>query len=199
MKKLSCALVLALGLAVVGCGDDEETPPLAVDGGGQDLGQADMNTPDVDLGPSDDAGPIASCEGAGGTCEPLTATSCMDGGTLSSIYSCGLEGSGCCIPETAGCVAAGGLCVAVYPGACVGTPTTDSCGTGVGVQCCMPGTIPDAGPAEDAGPVPTCAEAGGACVAVVPGACAGGTPAPEYSCGPGVGTSCCLTADAGVP
>lgn len=144
MKKLTLSLIVALGLAVVGCGDDDVVPP-PVDGGPTDLGQADMNTPDVDMG-----------------------------------------------PETA-CVTAGGECVSVTPGSCTGITSTDSCGTGVGVACCLPG---DGGVALDLGPATACETAGGTCVATTPGSCTG-TPSSE-SCGPGVGTTCCLPGDGGV-
>lgn len=54
----------------------------------------------------------------------------------------------------------------------------------------------DAGP-FDAGPPTDCASAGGACVAVVPGACATGVvgDATWYSCGGGLGVMCCLPAN----
>jgi hypothetical protein len=65
------------------------------------------------------------------------------------------------------------------------------------------GQATDSGGADaDAGAV-TCASAGGQCVAVVPGACAGGTVLDpnQYSCGGGIGVECCLPAptDGGHP
>ena len=42
-----------------------------------------------------------------------------------------------------------------------------------------------------------CTEAGGSCVAVSPGSCASGTMNSSLSCGPGVGTACCMPGGAG--
>jgi len=92
-------------------------------------------------------------------------------------------------PDCTPCEAAGGACVALYPGNCadgtIGDANVYSCGGGLGVMCCLPALPPE--------PTP-CEAAGGACVADAPGACQGGTigDATEYSCGGGIGVMCCL-------
>ena len=175
-----------------------------------------------------DAGANA-CVTAGGECVGLSPQSCTNG-TVGDItlYGCGGGvGVECCLPGTDGgqdaghvdagtdaghedagpasCTAAGGQCVAVVPGACAGGIVGDgsryTCGSGVGTECCFPAADGghDAGPEpQDAGPT-SCAAGGGQCVAVVPGACAGGMvgEANIYSCGSGVGVECCFPGPGG--
>lgn len=81
------------------------------------------------------------------------------------------------------CVAKGGSCTPVVPGACA-NGTVDSavsdCGAGqVGAACCIPNAKP------------SCASLGGTCAPVAPGACAG-TVEPRGDCGGGVGVACCV-------
>ena len=47
------------------------------------------------------------------------------------------------------------------------------------------------------GAVNACSQAGGSCVAVYPGTCASGVVDSSLSCGPGVGSECCLPGGAG--
>lgn len=56
------------------------------------------------------------------------------------------------------------------------------------------GPAADAGPGEDAGPSGRCESRGGACVPVIPDACADGIIGDprEFSCGGGLGVMCCL-------
>jgi hypothetical protein len=105
----------------------------------------------------------------------------------SCAYSC---------ETTNACEAAGGSCVALYPGTCadgtVGDANEYSCGGALGVQCCLP-----------AAPQNGCTAKGGTCVAVYPGTCDNGimSNTPEVACGPAgtVGTTCCLPYSACVP
>ena len=167
----------------------------------------DAGTPPVDAG-SPDTG-VVTCMSAGGSCVALVPGSCPAPRMIgsASMYSCGGGlGVECCLPAPATdagtsvtCVSAGGMCVGLFPGACpapamVGDARMYTCGGGLGLECCLPGTTTDAG-----GP-PTCASAGGTCVPLVPGSC----PAPSmvgsgYTCGSGLGVECCLPAasDAG--
>ncbi len=91
-----------------------------------------------------------------------------------------------CSPIPNECEAAGGSCVALYPGSCadgvVGDANTYSCGGGLGVECCLPKTTNP------------CEAAGGSCVALYPGSCPNGQigDANTYSCGGGLGVECCL-------
>ena len=110
-------------------------------------------------------------------------------GEFTNDYTCG--GSAlCCLPGDGGvvsqCEQKGGACVALVPGACVnsGDPAQYSCGSGLGVQCCLDGI-------GDGGPAPTqCAQEGGECIGLSPQGCAGGT-TEAGKCGPGVGVTCC--------
>jgi hypothetical protein len=77
------------------------------------------------------------------TCPDLVppAPSACDGGPTAPTY----DAKGCivsyaCAPLA--CVDAGGTCVALAPGACatghIGSATSYSCGSGLGVMCCLP-------------------------------------------------------------
>jgi len=46
-------------------------------------------------------------------------------------------------------------------------------------------------------PGKTCTEAGGTCVGVFPGSCASGSFNASLSCGPGVGSACCISGGGG--
>lgn len=106
------------------------------------------------------------------------------------------------------CVAAGGQCVAITPSSCQSGTWGDahqySCGSGVGVGCCLKHPPP-----VDGGPEPTCASIGGTCT---PGPSSGGCvvgaghlgPAtsdcvgesvcciPESACGGTENVACCM-------
>jgi hypothetical protein len=86
------------------------------------------------------------------------------------------------------CEAAGGECVALYPGNCangtVGDANEYSCGGGLGVMCCLP-----AQPQQN-----ECESKGGSCVALTATSCSDGiaTGAEGFSCGGGLGVTCCM-------
>ena len=86
------------------------------------------------------------------------------------------------------CTAARGVCVAVSPSSCVGgtfvSPTEASCGTGVGVGCCVRPSSPP--------PSNACEGAGGRCVGLSPVSCASGKWGRASDCGTGIGVGCCL-------
>lgn len=153
---------------------------------------------------------LAACSGHT-TDEPAAADDGSDPtGTVDSDVKAGRKKS---------CAAVGGACVGLSPSSCTGGHFADaskvSCGTGVGVACCIscpaisppaPGFCPggkvvpranengcaagfDCVPSPDA-----CVNAGGKCVGLTPSSCPGGHvgDATTYSCGGGVGVECCL-------
>lgn len=89
------------------------------------------------------------------------------------------------------CASIGGSCVGLSPSSCAGGSWADakqaSCGTGIGVGCCVPAPSPT--PASNA-----CEAAGGTCVGLAPSSCAPGkwADASTHSCGGGIGVGCCL-------
>ncbi len=77
------------------------------------------------------------------TCPELVQPppSFCDGGPFAPTYNSNGCASGfACAPVS--CTAAGGACVGISPGACASGHTGDaskySCGSGIGVQCCLP-------------------------------------------------------------
>jgi hypothetical protein len=118
-------------------------------------------------------GPATIASGGGGSTTTTTTETTTTSGTGG---------------ESSTCAVLGGTCVAITPDACAGgswgDPTT--CGTGVGVGCCIPGPVPN-----------KCVQAGGTCEAITPEFCQGGTigDATQYSCGSGVGVGCCFPAE----
>lgn len=115
-------------------------------------------------------------------CGPATIANGDGGGGSTTTSGTTTTGSG---GDSGTCAALGGTCLAVTPNACTdgawGDPST--CGTGVGVGCCIPAVVPTA-----------CEQAGGTCDAIIPTFCNDGTPgdATKYSCGGGEGVGCCF-------
>lgn len=89
------------------------------------------------------------------------------------------------------CVAAGGQCVSITPSSCPNGTWGDarqySCGSGVGVGCCL-----KQAPPADGGPEPTCASIGGTCTGV--GQCSPGMGhlGPQTSDCTSAETVCCI-------
>jgi hypothetical protein len=108
-------------------------------------------------------------------------------------WNCGAENV-CTYDCRMPCEAAGGSCVALYPGSCadgeVGDATEYSCGGGLGVMCCLPKQTQN-----------ECESKGGGCVALTPTSCSDGisTGAEGYSCGGGLGVTCCMPYSACTP
>ena len=155
-------------------GDD--TQPTEAEDSGNPMssgGPADAN-PQNDSGTKDVANdaPPSACATGGGTCL-ASGTKCR--GLNEAGATCSNAGDFCC-QETCPTLSP------PSPSFCDGGPIAakyDSFGCVVGYAC---------GPIE-------CAEAGGACVGIAPVSC----PAPKkwgttdkYSCGPGIGSGCCL-------
>lgn len=191
-------------------------------------GTQDANESDIKSGKKK-----ATCESIFGQCVALTPSSCA-GGTWADAneFSCGGGlGVGCCVkptpppppppPPTNACTEAGGSCVGLSPSSCPsgrwGDATKLSCGSGVGVGCCLPECPELAPPAptfcpngkitprkDDTGcivgydcvppPANACEQAGGKCVGLSPSSCPSGHWADynTHSCGTGLGVGCCL-------
>jgi len=118
-----------------------------------DTGPPPPPSPDADPpGPPPDGGADASpatdasddAPGPDSGCPILVppAPSFCDGGPYAPTYN---PATGCtngyaCTP--ADCLAAGGTCVGIVPGACptgtIGSAVDYSCGSGIGVACCLP-------------------------------------------------------------
>jgi len=176
------------------------------------------STPSPDAGtPSTDPCPLLSPPAPGlcpgGTLQPnVSPSGCVTGYT--------------CLPPPPppppnACVDLGGSCVGISPSSCPSGRWGEagSCGSGIGVGCCLPscpmptplppgfcpgGTIQtklDASgcwagyvclPPPPPPPPSSCAAAGGTCVGIAPGACPSGNVAGALSCGGGIGVTCCL-------
>jgi len=186
-----CLAVAALSFAcfLIGCDSSKTTLP-----GNTDAGQS--------------GGKDAGSSGTGG-----------NSGTGGAKGTGGTKGTGGnTSPPRNECTDAGGSCVPVAPGSCSGvTQSSLSCGSGIGSVCCMPGgaggstgrggnggsggTNGSGGKSGTGGntsvPGNTCTEAGGTCVGVLPGSCASGTFNSSLSCGPGVGSACCMAGGSG--
>lgn len=166
-----------------------------------------------DSGTPDGSPPPNACETAGGACVTIAPSACTDGAWADAdILSCGDDpGVGCCLPQPdagddadvdadtdadmdadAGqpslCLLSGGECVVVEPQACPSGhwDLFGSCGTTLGLGCCLPG------PGDE---VTVCEAAGGECVGVTPTSCTGGFVGDmdTYPCGPGIGVECCFS------
>jgi|GEM_PF-2692661 len=156
-------------------GDDSQ---LAADDGGDALRERD----DLDAAPRDgdvaDGAADAVTDGPAAACTTKPGAQCVASGApckeRDPALACAGSGSFCCVtpcpdlvqPPPSFCD--GGSAVAKYePSGCV-----------IGFGCA---------PLD-------CAEAGGTCVGLAPGSCPSNRfgPANKYSCGPGIGTGCCL-------
>lgn len=97
-------------------------------------------------------------------------------------------------PAPNSCAAAGGACVGLSPSSCKNghwaDATTASCGSGLGVGCCVPDAPKPPPPPPP--PATTCKDLGGSCVAIYPGACPSGQWGDANTCGGGLGVGCCL-------
>lgn len=127
------------------------------------------------------------CTACFAACSGTTVVDCpdagtpADGGTTPDAGSCVEQcGVGCPAPEYWVCGADGQRYCNACNAGCAGT-TVVACTTG-------DGGVP---PLPDAGTLP-CEAAGGQCVAVVPNACPAGIMSGAWSCGGGLGTSCCM-------
>jgi len=153
-------------------------------GDGSDDGSTDSADSEVKKGKKKQ-----TCAAAGGACVALTPTACA-GGTWAdaSKISCGGGlGVGCCLPApTPPPPPVCPMLSPPAPGFCTGgtvTPKVDpTTGCTVGFDCVLP-------------PKTACESKGGACVALTPTACAGGTfaDASTHSCGGGLGVACCIS------
>lgn len=121
--------------------------------------------------------------------------------SLLTLVACGkavldpadpVDGSTNGLVEQSTCAAAGGTCVAITPTSCAsgdwGDPGT--CGSGVGVGCCL-GSEPEPQPE----PQSACVVSGGTCVGLGPTSCASGTWGDPTTCGGSVGVGCCLPSE----
>ncbi len=137
---LATFLATACGSSDLLVGDDSRDTP---DGPGADTSPlSDAASSDADA--SKDASSDVATDAKGDvTCPELVQPppGFCDGGPFAPTYN----GDGCingfaCTPVL--CTTAGGACVAVVPGACtsghVGDASKYSCGSGIGVMCCLP-------------------------------------------------------------
>ena len=166
MKMMSTAMTISI--LAVGCG-----------GVGPDVGEQSGAVKEVDNESKTpwldalDTAKKSTTSGWGGPCGGFVANpkKCQKGLTcVASHVNPDLPGT--CEPD---CVVAGGECVALAPGTCNnGTTGGHSCGTGLGVTCCMP---------KAAGP--TCAKAAD-CTGALPQICqvcsGGNTACAHWSC-----------------
>lgn len=191
-----CGLLASLTIFAVACGSDPATG---------------SENSKISAGPA-----AGTCEATGGTCVGLSPSSCPNGHFADAENaSCGSGvGVACCVadadpapstdsgaptdptptdptPTPSTCEAAGGTCVGLSPSSCTNghfaDATTASCGSGVGVGCCIPDT--QRPPAAT-----SCTDIGGTCVGLSPTSCTNGhfADATTASCGSGVGVGCCV-------
>lgn len=166
-------VVLACGGGSLVVGDDsrDATPP-SDEGAAPDTLPPDANAKDTSTGDAKSDAPPRTCAaapGGPGTCM-MPGDACEKADTTG--LTCPTAGDFCCItmcPE-----------LAPPPPACDGgyTALYDSKACVVGFSC---------------GPV-ACSAAGGTCVGLAPGSCKNNKfgDATKYSCGPGIGSGCCL-------
>ncbi|HEY2518112.1 MAG TPA: hypothetical protein VGI39_44890 [Polyangiaceae bacterium] len=131
------AAPLASLIVVPGCGGSSSS---ILDADGGDLTESGA-------GNGTEAGSGGGAEAGGGGMDAQSGT---DSGSSTPDASNGGDGSGgqdassghdASSPDAAtSCQAAGGTCVPVVPGACVGgTVLPNACGPGIGVECCLQG------------------------------------------------------------
>ena len=151
---------------------------LAVGCGGTDVGESSAAVEQTSPHPWLDAledGSLRQAAGWGDSCGGtiLHPKKCKSGLTCVASTSGKLGAPGTCEPD---CVVAGGECVALAPGTCKnGTVGSHSCGSGLGVECCMP----------QAPTGPTCTSAGD-CHGALPDICevcsGGGSACAHFEC-----------------
>ncbi len=151
---LAASLVLVASTFVPACSGDSSSSGDAADGGGADATSADGPFADTAAA---DAGRSA-CAAAGGACvlgSAACASVAPDGAQDCNPNPPNPGGAFCCLaladaappPADGGttCVAAGGQCVALTPTSCAGGTVLDAtkypCGTGLGVECCLPAPV----------------------------------------------------------
>jgi hypothetical protein len=155
------------------------------------------------------------------TLSPPAPNFCTGGKVITPIKD---SATGCIVGHTCKwqCEVKGGACVGLSPSSCAGgswaPASTHSCGSGLGVGCCIAdeNTCPTLSPPGPnfctGGKVPApikepgtgcivgytckwqCEVKGGACVGLSPSSCAAGSwaPASTHACGGGLGVGCCV-------
>jgi len=191
-----------LGLFAVACSGATTADPSQTPGSDTDDSTDELKKSKKDAGTGDaaakDGGSANACASAGGACVALVPNACGSEPTDpkghwgdANQFSCGGGlGTGCCLPA---CPALAPLSPSFCPGGTV-KPIIDARGCTTGYDC-IPAPV-------DAGGATPCAAAGGSCVGNAPSSCGTSLFDPkghwgygsQFSCGPAIGTACCLPA-----
>lgn len=203
-RALSLTFPFALfALSIAACSGATTTDEGAAPPSGSDDSTDELRKSKKDGGAAADAAkPDAvsanSCAAAGGACVALVPSACGSDpfdakghwGDANQFSCGGGLGTGCCLPS---CPALVPLAPSFCPGGTV-KPIIDAKGCTTGYDC-IPAPI-------DAGTTTPCEAAGGSCVGNAPSSC-GTSPfdakghwgyGSKFSCGPAIGSACCLPA-----